>query len=325
MLFWSQNSALSFQGTCRRELLFAVTPADPSGVGKVGVSWEQMLMKRWLIVAAFGAAGIALVSLADVLWNLETSRGFRRLRAPRRDTGAPRFSREHLAGLPEPVLRYFEFALLPGQPPVTNARFRQTGDFAMRPGSWSPFTAVEYFSVEPPGFLWDARIRMARILPLYIRDSYIAGEGALNGTVAALVPLVHLRGTPSIASGELLRYLAEAPLLPTALLPRKGLSWTAIDDCTARATLTDGTTTVSCDMRFGEGGEVVRISAMRDGIFNGITMVKRWVGHFRDYRRIHGMMVPTWAEVEWIMPEGPQPYWRGRVVDAEYAFETVRS
>lgn len=278
-------------------------------------------MKRWLIVAAIGAAGVALVSLADGLWNLETRRGFRRLRAPRRDTGGSRFSRDDLAGLPGPVQRYFEFALLPGQPHVRNARFRQAGDFAMQPGSWSPFTAVEYFSVEPPGFLWDARITMARVLPLYVRDGYVAGEGALDGTVAGLVPVVHLRGTSSIASGELLRYLAEAPLFPTALLPRDGLSWTAIDDNTAHVTLTDGATTVSGDVHFGEHGEIVRFSAMRDGIFDGIILSKEWVGYFRDYRRMHGMMIPTWAEVEWVMPEGPQPYWRGRIIDAEYDFD----
>ena len=277
-------------------------------------------MKRSMIAAAFVAGGVALVSFADLFWNVETKRGVGRLRAGQRDPGASPFSRGDLAGLPAPVQRYFDFALTPGQPLVRYARLRQTGDFAMRPGSWNPFTAAEYFSVLPPGFLWDARIQMGRILPLYVRDSYVAGEGALKATVAALVPMVHIRGTPSMASGELLRYLAEAPLLPTALLPREGVSWTAIDEFTARATLTSGATTVSCDMHFGESGEIVRFSAMRDGIFHGMTLSKEWVGHFRDYRRIDGMMVPTCAEVAWIMPEGPQPYWRGRVIDPEYDF-----
>ena len=278
-------------------------------------------MKRWLTVAAFGAGGIALISFADVVWNFETRRSVGRLRAPQPDAVTSPFSRDDLAGLPKPVQRYFDFALTPGQPLVRNAHLRQTGEFAMAPGSWSPFTAVEYFSAQPPGFLWDARIRLGRILPLYVRDSYVAGEGALSATIAAIAPMVHLRGTPSIASGELLRYLAEAPLLPTALLPREGVSWTAIDDFTARATLMAGTTTVSCDMRFGESGEIVGFSAMRDGIFHGITMLKEWVGHFQDYRRINGMMIPTYAEVEWIMPEGPQPYWRGRIIDPQYDLE----
>jgi hypothetical protein len=83
--------------------------------------------------------------------------------------------------------------------------------------------SVEYFSVEPRGFLWDARIRMTAMMPIYIRDGYFGGEGAMYGQLAAIVPVVNQRGTSKMASGELLRYLAELVLLPTALLPRCGI------------------------------------------------------------------------------------------------------
>ncbi len=32
------------------------------------------------------------------------------------------------------------------------------------------------------------------------------------------------------------------------------------------------------------------------------------------------MMVPMSGKVEWVLPEGPFPYWRGRIVDAQYDF-----
>jgi hypothetical protein len=32
------------------------------------------------------------------------------------------------------------------------------------------------------------------------------------------------------------------------------------------------------------------------------------------------MMVPTSGDVEWQLPTGPLPYWRGRVVSADYDF-----
>jgi hypothetical protein len=33
------------------------------------------------------------------------------------------------------------------------------------------------------------------------------------------------------------------------------------------------------------------------------------------------MRVPMSGEVSWILPEGPRPYWRGRVTRLEYTFD----
>lgn len=274
------------------------------------------------IVCGLVAGTVAAVTAAIVRWNVETARCVVRLRE-RADADAPPYSRDELAGLPDPVVRYFDFALTPGQPIVRNLRIRQTGEFAMRPEAWQPFTAVQVFSV-PPGFLWDARVRLAPGMSFYVRDGYVAGEGVLYGAVSALIPVVNERGTPAMASGELLRYLVEAVFFPTALLPRDGVSWLPIDESTARVTLTDGATTVSSDVTFGERGEVTGISALRNHDIHHAATLTPWFGRFRDYRRVEGMMIPTYGEVEWRLPEGPFCYFRGRVVDARYDFAPDR-
>jgi hypothetical protein len=281
-------------------------------------------MKRTLMIGATLAgslvAGIAAaVTVAVGRWNVEAARRVAKLRVPR-DARARPYSRDDLAGLPARVVRYLEFALTPGQPIVRNTRLWQVGEFAMRPDSWKPFTAVQDFSAAPPGFLWDARIRMTPAIPVFVRDGYCAGEGAMYGALSALAPVVNEHGTPFMASGELLRYLAEAVFFPTALLPRDGISWYAIDENTARVTLVDADTTVSCDVSFGELGEIVGISAMRGGAPNRKFELTRWVGHFGDYRRVDGMMIPMSGEVGWVLPEGPRPYFRARIVDVHYDF-----
>jgi hypothetical protein len=286
-------------------------------------------MKRALKIGAILAgtvvAGIAAaVTAGAVRWNRETARGVARLRTGH-DAEAPPFSRDDLAGLPDPVVRYFEFALTPGQPMVRNARFGQVGEFAMPPGRWSPFTAVEYFATDPPGFLWDARIKIASAISVYVRDAYCAGEGAMYGAAAALVPVVNKRGTPAMASGELLRYLSEAVFFPTALLPRDGISWKPLGERSARVTLTDANTTVSCEFDFNERNEIVRMSAMREFPTGGTFVLTPWVGRYSNYRRVEGMMVPMSAEIEWILPDGLFPYWRGRNVDAHYDFAPITS
>lgn len=271
---------------------------------------------------AFGG-GLAAVTVGSLLWDRATARAVGRLtaRVPSRDgAAASSFVREQLAGLPGPVVRYFEFALRRGQPLVRRARVRQAGEFRMRADAWSPFTAVQHFSVEPRGFVWNATIRIARLIPVRVRDSYLGGEGVMHGKLAAVVPLVDRCGTPEMAAGSLMRYLAEAVWLPTALLPSEGVAWEAAGDSSARATLTDGAMTVSLDVYFGPRGEIVRASAERYRDVNGTSVLTPWVCHYRDYARTDGMMIPMAGEVEWVTPEGRLPYWRGRTVGVEYEF-----
>jgi hypothetical protein len=270
-----------------------------------------------VLAGAAAASGRALLG-ARRRWDAETARMVERIHPPV-SIAAPPFSREELAGLPDPVVRYFWFALTPGQSVVSGARLQQTGEFALRRGAWAPFVATEYFSVEPRGFLWDARLRIARMNAFYIRDGYAGGQGAMYGAIAAAMPVVNERGTMQMATGELLRYLVELVFLPTALLPRAGIFWTPIDQVRARVTLTDEATTVSCNVDFGTNGEIVRISAMRY-LGNDAATLTPWVGHFSNYRLIDGMMIPMTADVEWVLPDGPFPYWRGSMRNVRYDF-----
>lgn len=266
------------------------------------------------------AATVGAVGLGTLLWNRSTARVVRRL-----GTGAPSLdvvpSRDGLTGLPAPVVRYFEFALTPGRPLLRSARIEQAGDF--RAGGfnapWSPFTAVQHFTAHPPGFVWDASIRMAPLAAVRVRDSYVGGVGSMQGKIASLIPVVDQSGSPGLAAGALHRYLAESVWCPTVLLPGRGVSWEAIDGTTARATLADGTTSVWLDFRFGAQGEIVSVftpSRLRE--VNGEYVPTPWEGSFREYQKVDGMMIPMAGEVGWILPEGRLSYWRGRIVSAEY-------
>jgi len=280
-------------------------------------------MRRSIRIAATVAGGVAALSAAAVAagtlrWKRETARAVARLAGAAPDEGAAVFTRDDLAGLPAPVARYFEFALAPGQPMIRRARVEHAGDFAMRPGAWVPFTSVQHVAVRPPGFVWDASIHMTPGPATRVRDGYLEGEGSTYGAVAGVVPVVRQRGSPELAAGALMRYLAEAPWFPTALLPREGVTWTPVDDGTARATLIDRGTTVSVDFRFGARGEIVALSALRYRDVDGRGVLTPWAAEWSRYERVGGMMVPTEGEVAWLLPEGRHAYWRARVVRAEY-------
>lgn len=263
-------------------------------------------------------AAVVVLDAANVLWGRATARDVTRLGT----TAGPRltFLPRETARLPAPVMRYFQFALTPEQRLPRRAHMRWTGEFRLRPdAAWVPFTAEQRFNMQSPGFVWDASIRMAGpLLPARVRDSYIDGEGAMLGRLAAVVPIVDQHGTPEMAAGALARWLGEGVWAPTALLPGPGVAWSPIDDSTARAKVTDGAVTVTGDFHFAAGGEITRVSMTRFRDVNGRGVPTPFEGRYFGYRRVAGMMIPAGGEVAWILPEGRFAYWRGRIGDVRY-------
>ena len=143
----------------------------------------------------------------------------------------------------------------------------------------------------------------------------------MRASLHGLVTLAAVEGTPGIAAGALHRYLAEGVWLPTSLLPSQGILWTPIDDSTSRATLAVGEATVSLDFHFGADHLVRSVyTSERARDVEGRPVPTPWQGRFAEYQERHGMRIPLAGEVEWILPEGPQPYWRGHITDIQYEY-----
>ena len=222
-----------------------------------------------------------------------------------------------LDGLPGPVQRYLRRVLRDGQPYVRSLRVEQRGTFRAgeATAAWRPFTATQHVTVRPPGFVWDASIRMMAGLPVRVLDAYHDGRGVLEARLGGLLPVMTAEPGPKLDEGELLRYLAEAPLYPTALLPEMGVTWTPIDDRSAQVTLTDRGTTATLVFHFNDNDEVVRVEGRRGFTrADGQIEDRPWRGYWRDYAEREGMWVPTRGEVAWVHPEaGEVSYWRGQL------------
>jgi hypothetical protein len=73
---------------------------------------------------------------------------------------------------------------------------------------------------------------------------------------------------------------------------------------------------VALDFRFSDDGLVESIfTPERARDVDGKAVPTPWQGRFWDYEDRGGMRIPLGGEVEWLLPEGPQVYWRGRVTD----------
>jgi hypothetical protein len=89
----------------------------------------------------------------------------------------------------------------------------------------------------------------------------------------------------------------------------------------ARATLTDGVTTVALDVHFDAAGLISSVrAAARSRMVHGTLVATPWQGRFWSYTVRDGIRIPLEGEVAWELPEGVWLYWRGRVTQIAYEF-----
>ncbi len=283
-----------------------------------------MWLRALPLVLLILVAGVVLVVLyGGARWQAGTEQLIAEMWAERAQPSIDTHDSREIADLPAPVERYFRTVLDDGQPWVTAVTVEHTGSFNMGEAEdqWRPFVSTQHVIPRRPGFLWDARIRMAPALTVCVHDGYVAGRGVLVAKLLGLVTVMEQPSTPELAQGELMRFLAEAAWYPTALLPRQGVRWEPIDETQATARLTDGETEVDLVFAFDAQGLINTVrSDTRYREVEGVQVATPWEGRFWDYERRDGMLIPLEGEVAWLLPEGRRAYWRGRTEAIEYEY-----
>ncbi len=279
------------------------------------------------VAAALVVLAVVTVLVATVLWDRATERHLERLEAGARAPvglgapGTPGPPPLDSGAVPPVVARYLWRSLPAGAEPVRMATFTQEGTFQMGKGEagWKPFRATHHVRAYPPGFLWDASIAIAPLVPVRVCDGFLDGAGMMEGAVASVITVVEAEPTPELAQGALYRYLAEGAWLPSRLLPGEGLTWQAVDDSTAEATLREGDVEVSVQFRFDPAGDLTSIFVPdRPAEVGGAYVPRPWVGRFWDHQVVGGYRIPLQGEVAWVVEGVAVPYWRGRVTSATY-------
>jgi len=221
------------------------------------------------------------------------------------------YSSQQIKDLPESVKKYFEYSLSEGQEYISYLRLKHGGEFRTKPNQkWMPIKGEEYFTAEKPGFIWFGKVPLVSA-----KDSYYNGKGNLKIKLLSVIPLADAKGR-EFDQGEIFRWLAEAPLFPTALLPSEKLKWEAIDNNSAKAVLIDKDITVEGIFHFNGQGQITEFSAKR--YRDESKTFEDWGGYYQDYREIGGVKIPFNIEVVWHLESGDFSYAKFNIEEIEY-------
>ncbi len=207
-----------------------------------------------------------------------------------------------LGGLPEPVQRYLRYTGIVGKPLARTVYLRQQGRVRLAGQRWMPLAAQEWFSVRPPGFVWDATMRVAGLPVGRARDMYQDGQGRMLVKVASLVTVADVEGE-EMDQGSMMRYLSELMWFPSAFL-EDNISFQAIDATSARVTLTDRGKTATATLFFDAVGRLTNFVARRYAIAGKSRDLRTWSVPVTSYGEFEGLQLPARVKAVWKLAEG---------------------
>jgi hypothetical protein len=197
--------------------------------------------------------------------------------------------------------------------PASCVQITQTGQMWMSPDAKPvKFTAQQTIATTPSGFIWRAIINPLRLI--MVADYFVDGQGGLDVRLLGAVPLANEIGTVEANLGEILRYLAELPWNPDAILYNTELDWAVLDAQTIKVAFRAVGPRAEIIFKLNSDGLIETALAESRPYTNGKQKLDRpWHGRFWDYQRIDGRLMPLQGEVAWVLDGQDCIYWRGKV------------
>lgn len=211
---------------------------------------------------------------------------------------------DDLKGLPKLLADYLKEVGVVGKCRDCHLTLRQEGQLRKRPKSkWMYFTAKQFMSSVPIGFVWAAKS-----FPMFVKDQSIMGLGETNVSLFGLLTVAK-EHTEKTNKSALVRCLAELPLYPVAFL-NKGISWEVLSENALKATVIVDHTKAAGVFFFNAHGLIERFEAER---YRGDDLEK-FVGKLEEYKTLSGLFVPTKMKALWKLKEGDFDYFEAEVM-----------
>ena len=279
------------------------------------------MMKIVLIVLAIPGIIIILMAAAITIGNLtfkqKVKNEIEELFQKSKELKPEIVTEEDIKGLPKPVQRYLNYTQIIGKEKIRTVRLRQKGFIRTKADQdWMPFEAEEYYTTDPPAFIWYASIKSGPFPLIKARDKFYEGKGNMLVKLLASIKIADARGY-EMDQGTTVRYFNEIFWFPTAFLSDY-IRWEAIDSNSAKATMSYKGVKASAVFHFNEEGELTNFNAERYREFDGQYTMDEWSTPLKEYKEINGRRIPVKGEAVWHLKSGDFCYIKVELTGIEY-------
>ncbi|MGV3637693.1 MAG: DUF6544 family protein [Flavobacteriales bacterium] len=292
----------------------------PAGIA---VALSQVLIVLHWHDARFGTIANTLLLVAVIagasVWNFRA----RYTAAVDRTMELARAVKDHritevdLAPLPEPVQRFLRRTGVVGTLRPRTMRITFQGSIRGFNGPWMPFTTVQVNAFnEPARFFWlDATMKG---IPTKGLHGYANGKATMLIKVLGMIPVMEAHG-PEMDQAETVTWFNDHCLFAPGALLDPRITWTPVDDRSAKATFSHLGISISAMLVFDASDRLVDfISEDRYALQGDAAVRMGFSTPARDHRPINGLLLPGYGEAVWLRPDGPFPYGRFTVLSVTY-------
>jgi hypothetical protein len=220
-----------------------------------------------------------------------------------------------LAGLDEPVRRYFTHAI-GGEAALSRAvKLTMTGK--VKADLWLPFRAQE--EIDGRSFSWRARVGVGPLTLVRIAESYAHGVGISQGLLFGRRSLFDTADEDTARSAAGRAALESVVFAPASVLPERGVAWRAESDNAIVGRFNLPPERPEVEVRIDSRGAVTQVGAARwgpldDKRFDYISCGCR----VHAERRFGDLTIPSRLTVSWRfgLPD-EAPFLRAEITSAE--------
>jgi hypothetical protein len=211
---------------------------------------------------------------------------------------ALRFTPDRLAGLDEPVRRYFNHAISAGTTLPDGVRITMRG--RIKVGAWLPFTAVQ--TVDGRSFEWQARVGRGPLKPLRVTDGYADAVGRTEGRLLGLLKVFGAEDYDTARSAATRAAIESVVFAPPSVLPDRGVTWRAETDHVIVARFDLAPEHPEVRLRLDDHGAQRTVTALRWGNAGEKDKPFEYLpfgGELHAERRFGNLVLPSSASVGW--------------------------
>ncbi len=230
-------------------------------------------------------------------------------------TGRSSFDLDLLAGLDEPVRRYFTHAIGAGAPLSRGVRLKMAG--RIKADLWVPFHAEE--EIDGRSFTWSARVGVGPLTLARIAESYAHGVGSTEGLLFGRRPLFDLADEDTARSAAGRAALESAAFAVPSVLPERGVAWRAESDNTIVGRFNLPPERPEVEVRIDSQGAIQQVSAARWGPRAEDRYEYIPCGcEVHEERRFGHLTIPSRLTVSWQFGTPRQaPFFKAAIIAAE--------